>query len=277
MTGAGATRPYSVEPRLVRQLVARYWGSSGWRGPRGAPPQELIDAGLQFVDQPTRSHDEWVDVARAVVSATSRQAVVAAFVASLGSGRLDVRSALGSFAVLQHLQPHPLAPMLGGSCRICGLHQEVPSDPNVLSFERFRWAGVRRDDVLYCTTDLELFASAPDPLASFDEGRVALDVLLDDLRGRPDDARPAQVARTLPAAVRGAAAGREAVVEILGVAGVLRTPDHPSFRTSFVPADERQDRPGRSELAYPARRWRGSSGLDEEAVGDWFADVLGDG
>lgn len=44
-----------------------------------------------------------------------------------------------------------------------------------------------------------------------------------------------------------------------------------------VPADERQDCPDRSELAYPARWWRGSSGLDEEAVGDWFADVLGDG
>lgn len=277
MTAAGPARPYSVEPRLVRQLVARHWGSSGWRTPRGVPPQELVDAGLQFVDQPTRSHDEWVDVARAVVSATSRRAVVAAFVASLGSGRLDVRSALGSFAVLQHLQPHPLVPEAGGWCRVCGLHEEVPSDPNVLSFERIKWAGVRREDVVYCTVDLELFAAAPDPLASFDEGGTALRVMLDDLRARPDDARPGHVARTLPAVVRGAAAGREAVVEVLGVTGVLRTPDHPSFRSCFVPADERQDRPGRSELAYPARWWRGSSGLDEEAVGDWFADVLGDG
>jgi hypothetical protein len=106
-------------------------------------------------------HDEVVDAAIAARDALSEDEVIAAFVSSLTSRRLDLRSALGSFAVARHLKRHAHDPGSSGPCRTCGLRaDERDIDRNVMSFERLKWGGVRRDDLVYVAFDLEQFASA---------------------------------------------------------------------------------------------------------------------
>ena len=60
---------------------------------------------------------------------------------------------------------------------------------------------------------------------------------------------------------------RGALLEILGVASILRTPGHPSYRTSFV-ADVDRDLPSHHhvETAYPACWWRGKDGVEEATL-----------
>lgn len=100
-------------------------------------------------DAPVRlSHDAVVEDVRRLVGATSLDVVANAFLASLPTRRLDLRSALGSYVVARYLPDHSFAPHRGThSCAICGLPDgEREIDRNVLSFERFKWGGVRRDD-----------------------------------------------------------------------------------------------------------------------------------
>src|SRR5436189_202810 len=83
-------------------------------------------------------------------------------------GRLDRRSALGSFAVARHFPDHRHT---GGSaryCTVCGSlgdpADNCPEDLSVLNFERFKWGGVRHLHPIYAALDLELFAKGEKPV-----------------------------------------------------------------------------------------------------------------
>ncbi len=104
------------------------------------------------------SHDDIVKRAIAAVRAVKRQFVADAFVVSLSSRRLDLRSALGNFAAFQHIAKHP-APRDREPCPVCGDYgrRKQQEDLNVLNFERFKWGGVRHDQPLYASMDLNLF------------------------------------------------------------------------------------------------------------------------
>jgi hypothetical protein len=112
------------------------------------------------------THHEVVDAVIAARDALGEDEVTATFLSSLTSRRLDLRSALGSFAVARHLKrhAHDPAPDPSGHCRTCRLRaDERDIDRNVMSFERFKWGGVRRDDLVYVAFDLERFAAAEHP------------------------------------------------------------------------------------------------------------------
>jgi hypothetical protein len=162
---------YNVSTKAIRTLTRTFWTASGWRSATkdtgGLPSAEEVRAavadGIMF-EHPswTASHDEIVaSVLRAVAEVKLGQ-VGEAFIASLATGRLDLRSALGSYAVGQHLPDHRLQPGPSYRCRVCGLPVgEVSLDRNLLNFERFRWGGVRRDDLGYVAFDLGQFRLAP--------------------------------------------------------------------------------------------------------------------
>ncbi len=109
-----------------------------------------------------------VSRANAAVCVVDRRTVANEFVASLSSRRLELRSALGSFAVLQHF-PQYTIPRQRDACPVCGVYNRGAErkDLNVLNFERFKWGGVRHDKPLYASLDLQLFQelSRIDPTA----------------------------------------------------------------------------------------------------------------
>ena len=150
-------------------------------------------------DQPwVAGHGELVGTARAAVARLDVAEVGDAFLAGLTSRRFDLRSALGSYAVARHLPAHAFRPGVDADrCEVCGLIDGVrPVDRNVMNFERFKWGGVRRDDLEYVAFDLVQFARAP--------------------RLEPQDERGV-------------------ILEILGVCGILRTGSHPGYADAFVP------------------------------------------
>jgi hypothetical protein len=80
----------------------------------------------------------WVRAAMAAVRSVTVAEVGEAFLASLSSRRLDLRSALGSYAVARFLAEHAYEDSGHGRCATCGQYEETePEDLNVLSFERF--------------------------------------------------------------------------------------------------------------------------------------------
>lgn len=263
--------PYDVTPAALRPLMQAYWSPEGWRAPPHLPVGDdlarAVCSGLMFERPVLRDHEGWVDAARRAAAALTLEDVAQAFIGSLTSRRLDLRSALGSYAVARHLPEHAFVP--GNPiylCGVCGVHRDPEAvDVNERNFERFKWGGVQHDDLCYVAFDLEQFARAPKPpvdQAAVTLGRQLFVALAD---AGPRDTAASTAPRLQM--VKGNAAERRVLLEILGVCGVLATSEHPGYLDRFVPHDERQ-RPSHHFVddTYPVCWWRGSDGVNTRAV-----------
>lgn len=217
------------------------------------------------------AHDDLVAGVISAVRQLSQQAVVDAFLASLESRRLDLRSALGSYAVARHLEPHAFVsgpPHSGYRCATCGADEvEYELNWNILNFERFKWGGVRRDHLEYLWLDLRQFSRLKIPKTS-PADRTSLDRLLGELEDAPPETTAAKAARSLLRSIPGNKAERAVLLDILGVLGVLETPEHRGYAEGFVRAEDRVLPPLRYvEQEYPACWWRlGLHGVNRAAA-----------
>jgi hypothetical protein len=226
------------------------------------------DDGVMFDQARTEDHDTWVRAAIAAARPLTAAEISEAFLASLSSRRLDLRSALGSYAVARFLAEHEYEERPGlFRCMICGQHSLAaePADLNVLSFERFKWGGVRTDHIEYVAFDLEQFARAPritPTRADIDLGQQ----LIDQLRQLPAETTAAQAPAHLKM-IKGNKAEREVILAILGVCGILETASHPGYSLSFVRYCDRK-LPSRRfvDQRYPACWWTAADGLNADAL-----------
>jgi hypothetical protein len=268
-----------VDRRAVKILFDTYWTSAGWRDEkaRSTPPADFEYAkrtGVMF-DDIRLSHDGVMKRALAAVRGVDRNAVANAFVVSLVSRRLELRSALGSFAVLQHFPGHS-ATAGRGACPLCGEydHASEAEDLNVLNFERFKWGGVRHDRPLYAALDLELFARAAAPQPGPDNVRL-LKALFDAIEKAPPRTSSASLEKHLSKALKSNKPERDVVIAILGFCDILSTNDHPGYMRRFV-ASSARELPDRHfvDMAYPACWWTRADGISHEAIEYWFGHLF---
>ncbi len=274
-----------MDKRALKILFNLYWSSAGWLPDAGrgwdrhlALSPEEFDCGKQagiLFDPVAISHADAIPRARSVRDAVDARAVADGFLASLSSRRLDLRSALGSYAVLRYLDDHP-APPPRQLCPVCGLYAtyEEPRDLNVLNFERYKWGGVRHDQIDYATFDLEQFHRFERPIPTADDTAI-LQRLLDAIRSVPAKTSAAELEKFLSPVLRSNKAERDAVVAILGLCGILNAAPHESYFARFIRWDERELPPRRfADMAYPACWWQGSDGIDDAVVRFYFGHAL---
>jgi hypothetical protein len=270
MTTMATAEYYDPSPGVLRALMDTFWSPEGWRKPPAWPSPDAMraaaEAGVMFLQPRTEDHDGWVRAAIAAVRPVTVAEAGQAFLASLSSRRLDLRSALGSYAVARFLTEHTYDDSGQGRCATCGQYAEAEAeDLNVLSFERFKWGGVRTDHVEYIAFDLEQFARAPrlQPTpADISLGQQ----LIDQLRQLPAGATAAQAVSHLKM-INGNKSERDIVLGILGVCGVLQTTSHPGYSQTFVPYRDRQP-PSRRfvDQEYPVCWWTTADGINTEAL-----------
>jgi hypothetical protein len=96
--------------KALKTLFTTYWSSQG-----GKPERDQVTAADDFLHakraevmfDPVRlSHEEIVRRAIDVRARVDPESIAAAFLASLSNRRLELRSALGSYAVLRHFPAH---------------------------------------------------------------------------------------------------------------------------------------------------------------------------
>jgi hypothetical protein len=221
------------------------------------------------------SHDDIVKRAIAAVRRIERQAVADAFIVSLSSRQLELRSALGSFAVLQHIPRHA-EPRQRDACQVCGEYKRAAEeqDLNVLNFERFKWGGVRHDQPLYACMDLELFQRLPRATPTVADVTIFKDVLK-AIEVAPQKTSSAALEKRLAKPLKSSKSERDTVVGILGYCGILATAEHPGYMHRFVPWSDRELPTRRFvDMAYPACWWQRSDGVNREALAYWFGHVL---
>jgi len=268
-----------VDPRALKVLFDTYWSPAGWRdeNSRRTPLKDFEyakRAGVMF-DPIRLSHDDIVKRAVAAVRRVERQAVADAFIVSLSSRRLELRSALGSFAVLQHIPRHTTLRQ-SDACSVCGEYNRPTEDKdlNVLNFERFKWGGVRHDQPMYASMDLDLFQRLPRAAPSIADVTI-FKAVLKAMEAAPQKTSSAALEKQLIKAIKSSKAERDTVVGILGYCGILVTAEHPGYMRRFVPWSDRE-LPARRfvDMPYPACWWQRSDGINREALAYWFGHVL---
>src|SRR5262249_21397486 len=127
-----------VDPRALNILFDTYWSSASWKDNPQTPKQDFDYAVAARVMFPPvrRNHDELVDWLFQVRDRVKPAAVAEAFLASLSTRRLDLRSALGSFAVARHMPQHAFTAstvFTHDTCAVCGgsRNQDAVHDLNI--------------------------------------------------------------------------------------------------------------------------------------------------
>ncbi len=264
-----------MDKRAIEILFKTYWSATGWRPEEQqiTPPGDLDHAKrVEVMFDPIRlSHGDIVRRAIDVRSRIEPHAVAAAFLASLSTRRLDLRSAAGSFSVLRHFPEHEHRNRRS-QCPICGgyNHPDQDEDLNVLNFERLKWGGVRHEDPIYATFDLERFSSLDTPSPTDADVAIFHD-LVRGIEAVPPHTTASQLQGKLRGILPSNKAEREALINLLGYMGILAVPEHPGFRDAFVTYHRRRSPPQRFvDLGYPACWWRGRYGIDKKALRFWF-------
>lgn len=149
----------------VRALLTAYW-QNGWRRtpelPEGDVLDNAVDAEVMFRNPVTAGHDDWVRTVRDAACTVTSAEAGNAFLTSLSSRRLELRSVLSSLAIARQVPEHQFTPGPDGlHCTVCGVAGEDAQDRNILNFERYKWGGVRLDNLLYVAHDLDLAARVP--------------------------------------------------------------------------------------------------------------------
>lgn len=265
------------DKRALSILFDVYWSSAGWKpdADRRTSPDDFAFAKQQgfMFDELTLDHATVMSRLERAVRRLKPEVVGNAFLTSLSSRQLHLRSALGSYAVFRHLAEH--APVGSTRCDWCGFYLEGTRDLNVLNFERHKWGGVRHGDPLYAMLDLELFALEA-PATPTDSDVALLKALIAAIEHAPPGTSSANLHKHFPRELKANKAERDVIVGILGYCGALSSSAHPGFAERFVPSTERQ-LPDRRfvDMAYPACWWTSAEPFEHSALKPYFGQLFG--
>jgi hypothetical protein len=272
----------SRDQKALQILLDNYWSRKGWRRDKAIDPADFAyarQAGYMF-DPLTVTHDDIVARLLAIRNRIGIERVTDAFLASLSTRRLELRSALGSYSFAAHFPDHRLVEQARGQmpsgrlhCRLCGRYGHSAAeqeDLNVLSFERWKWGGVRHLDPLYCWFDLTQFEKASLAVPTQEDYSI-LARIVEIASGMTAKAKPNELEKRIGKVIKSNSSERRVLIEILGYCGVLKPAGRCSFLQAFT-SSEHRDRPPdhKNDWNYPVIWWRGADGVDRNALNRLF-------
>jgi hypothetical protein len=275
----------SRDKKGLQILLDTYWSPKDWKRDRTIDPADFDyarQAGYMF-DPVTATHDDIVARLLAIRNRVSIEQATDAFLASLSTRRLELRSALGSFSFAANFPDHRLldravGPLPSGrlQCLLCGLYgysTAEQQDLNVLSFERWKWGGVRHVSPLYCWFDLTQFEKA-ELDAPTQEDYSILARIVEIASSLSPKAKPNELEKRISKVIKSNASERRVLIEILGHCGVLKPAGRCGFLQAFT-SDELRDRPPdhTNDWQYPVIWWRGADGIDRDALNRLFPKI----
>jgi hypothetical protein len=268
-----------MDKSKARQILFdTYWSAAGWKSGEQTPPDDFAyacAAGYMFEPEEF-DHDKVLSRIALARRTTELRGVSEAFLSSLSTRRLDIRSALGSYAVLSQFPVHSAPDDPTQLCAICGYSQQKwKRDLNVLNFERHKWGGVRHLDVLYAAFDLELFSNEKCAEASTTDFEL-MRKIVEIVEQADAKARPRDLVKKLGEILSSNQYERTILLQILGYCGILQPKDRTGYFEEFsnwAYSSNVQNLPARSDWNYPVCWWRGADGLNRKALNYYFPNL----
>ncbi|MFD1885531.1 hypothetical protein [Paenibacillus wenxiniae] len=256
--------------KKARQILLKtFWESSGWK------PRPTVFAGPDFeyarsqgvmFDPITITYDELLHRLRALHEEITLERVSEAFLHSLSTRKVHLRSALSSWVLTRKLLAQtdgserwswPLDEHNMYTIPLISSPQYRAEDLNVLNFERVKWGGIRLYWLLYCWLDLELWSKELPVHATKEDAHILQQMLIEATRCEPGDS-----ARKLEKRWKDLFPSnkneRDVVMEILGHIGILATTDAPRIGR------------GHDSDMVSVATWQGQDGYQVEAARVYF-------
>ena len=243
------------------------------RNPPEAFPY-LKAQGLAF-DYLPMTHDEAVRCCFEQYARCRKKHITDLFLASFSTGRLDWRSGLSAYAVMQTLPDHAYEPGPADNCRICGHSLEDSQvDRTFFNNSRFRCGSLNLGwDIYSIWFYLQQHAALGEHMPT--EADFALfNAILEAIRTVDPKTKPREMHKVLRA-IPGFKAKKdecEGLLETLGFCSTLETEIHKGYLTRYTKPGLAPSKSHSSDWAYPVDWWTGADGLNREALQFWFGD-----
>lgn len=265
------------DKRALKILFDKYWSSTkGWQNNiLSAEDFECAKkAGVMF-DDVSFNHDEIVQKALEQCNSISKAQVVESFLSSLSTRRLELRSALSSFACGCNLPLHKFTPQENNIiCSVCSeIHTNKSVDLNILNFERNKFGGVRHLRPTYINLDISLFSKmvVPKPTKSDVEILKSIIASLAALTSN----KISDAEKAIKNSMQGNKNERVNIIATMGYCGILNIPNYEPFYKSYISVSERaHSNYSKSDWPFPADLWLPVYGLNQEAIQYWFGAYI---
>ena len=264
-----------MDKKAKKTLLNTFWSSSGWKDQPDECAGKDFDyaksKGLMF-DPITITHDQIIQRLHELHKVITKERVASAFLHSLSTKKVYLRSALSSWALTSELPVHSFGERSViranySSCGDCNFHRlmserdYVNEDLNVLNFERVKWGGVRLNYLLYCWLDLELFLKVECAQPSAEDISL-LHQITQVIQSCEDHEGARSLEKRLKDVIPSNKNERDVIMEIWGYAGLLAPRDTP-----------RKLRGGNHDFNGVAD-WQGDDGYSKEALEFYFGSFL---
>ncbi|AWB43783.1 hypothetical protein DCC85_05800 [Paenibacillus sp. CAA11] len=265
-----------MDAKAKRILVKTFWGAGGWKsGGYTCPDEDFQYAkskGLMF-DPLTITHDECVERLRQLHDQViTKERVARAFLHSLSTRKVHLRSALSSWALTHDLPLHSYkqreSELPGYSaCKDCDDRKLMSDekyenqDLNVLNFERVKWGGIRLEWLIYCLMDLECLSLEEVHTVSPEDVEI-LRRMIDAVGACADKDAARQLEKRWKGVFPSNQHERDCVLEIWGYAGLLQ------------PQEKFRKERGRGTDFRSVDNWRGEDGYSPDKLQEYFGAYL---
>ncbi len=256
-------------------LFNSFWSSSGWSDNDISDEvfQICKAQGYMFDPPEVITHEEYMNRLAKVVRSIDPYDVAGAFLYSLSTRLLEYRSALGSYWYAVAVPGHQWPDDKTYHCPVCGWRRWSDRDQNrhrgfyVLNFERYKWGGVRHTNGQYALFDLEQFMSLPKVTPTDEDIKLFEDILGCVAEMDPDKkVGELQKIITSKKMIKSNKSELQTLLDILGICGILSSPDNPCYADSFVDTYGRDPVEYKNDFAYPTNRWRASDGINTDRL-----------
>ncbi len=273
-----------MDKKAKKILFNTYW-NNGWidsqnRSLSNDDFEYAKSKGMMF-DPFSITHDECIDQITALIPKIDPNLIAKAFLSSLSSRRLELRSGIASYYIARQIPEHKYTPVVSGQfykdgkithtsyvCQVCqnakygiiGYKDYSNEDLNVLNFERIKWGGVRHGDILYTLFDLQQFIKENIQEPTADDILIFEKILDIVFRCEPNDS-PGKLEAKLKDIIKSSKSERKVLLEILACIEVLK------------PASFDRSLNGRSDWVYIGH-WRGEDGYNVDVVNRLFGKYL---
>ena len=264
-----------MDKKAKKILLNTFWSSKGWKDQPDAFAGEDFNyaksKGLMF-DPVTISHDKIIQRLQELHQEITKERVASAFLHSLSTKKVYLRSALSSWALTTGLPVHSYGERSViranySNCGDCNFNrlmsdpEYVNEDLNVLNFERVKWGGVRLNHLIYCLLDLELFIQE-EIVEPVKEDISILKQMTQVIQACEAHEGARSLEKRLKDVIPSSKNERDVIMEIWGYTGLLAPGDTP-----------RKLRGGNHDFNGVAD-WQGDDGYSQEAMAFYFGSFL---